>query len=126
MGFLKRLIGNEPTSSELLGKYNRKNIMEKVESFDTEIYLHNYSTNAIRIEIISVENKIFSFFGQLGNKKIEKMIFELQSYPEIGETKQVYRLAHFKSKTSNITLMIHNNSASLILSASNIIGFFNK
>ena len=126
MGFLKRLIGSEPTSSELLGKYNRKNIMEKVEYFDSEIYLHKYSTNAIRIEIISVENKIFSFFGQLGNKKIEKMIFELQSYPEIDETKQVYRLTHFKSKTSNIALMIHSNSASLIFSPTNIIGFFNK
>lgn len=126
MGFFKRMIGNEPISSELLGKYNRKNAMEKIEYFDSEIYLHKYSTNAIRIEIISVENNLHSFFGQLGNKKIEKMIFELQSYPEIDETKQVYKLTHFKSKTSNITLMIHDNSASLIFSPTNIIGFFNK
>ena len=120
------MIGSEPTESLLLGKYNRKNIMQKVAYFDTEIYLHKYSTNAIRIEIISVENNTFSFFGQLGNRKVEKTIYELQSYPEINGNDKVYRLTHFKSKTSNITLMIHSNSASLIFSPSNIIGFFNK
>lgn len=127
MGFLKRMIGNEPIESTLLGKYNKKNIMQKVEDYDTKIYLHKYSTDAIRIEIISIEKeRLYSFFGQLGSRKTEQALYDLKSYPKIDKDKQVYNLVHFKSKVYGIVLIVHNKSASLILSPNKIIGFFNE
>lgn len=121
------MIGSEPIESVLLGRYKRKQIMQKVEEFNTEIYLHKYRTNAFRIEIVSIEKEqLYSFFGQIGNRKIEKAIYDLKSYPTVEDNKEIYDLVHLKSKTYDVTLVIDSKSAFLMFSKTKIIKFFNK
>lgn len=120
MGFLKKFIGSEPTVSRFLGQYDKRtehnlNTPDRSEMLVTNFYLHTYSTNKFKIEIISErEVPSFSFFSDV-TPKIERRLFDLQSDPtneEGGITKFV--LAEPKVNLRGVVLLLSAESAVLI------------
>lgn len=132
MGFLKRLIGSEPTLTSLLGEFDIKSkhglgVEKSVEEILTRFYLHTYSTNVFRIEIQTIRKvPEFSFFSNVTPRQ-ETRLFDLSSHPtleERGVTK--YILADLKVKLQGVVLLISFDSAVLIFPSKDTYVFTKK
>lgn len=116
MGFFKRLIGNEPIKTELIGIYNnrvkiRSNIEEESKSLETKIYLHYYRGNSCRIQIRSerkpVAPEILSYFTSSLVPTIENITLDLQTYPKFLEGDITsYLLADLNKSIFDINLIM--------------------
>lgn len=129
MGFLKRLIGSEPTRTILLGQFDMKwehNLgkPKKEHKVETRFYLHSYATDAYRIEIVSIrEVPSFSFFSDV-TPRVENRLLDLECRPteeEGGIAK--FTLADLKVGMYGIVLLISRNNAVLIFPSKLTFGF---
>lgn len=129
MGFLKRLIGSEPTRTLLLGQFDMKwehNLgkPKKEHKVETRFYFHSYATDAYRIEIISIRDvPSFSFFSDV-TPRVEKRLLDLECRPteeEGGITK--FTLADLKAGMHGIVLLISLNNAVLIFPSKLTLSF---
>jgi hypothetical protein len=102
---------------KLLGEYNFKSIEEPKEFNDviTKIYLHTYSSNSYKIEIVSTPTAVFSFFGNISPPET-KEFYDLQSRAtEEKEGILKFKLANLKTGMFGIVLIHSENTSVLIL-----------
>ena len=142
MGWWKKMIGNEPIESHIIGNYTKrkennldfygdielsedsKNKYLSKRNIKSQIIAHKYSTDAYRIEFKSEMKYVFSFFGNVPSYHPRSYLFDVVAPLEQVRDLVRFQLSDLKNRKSGIILLANSNFAILSLSKDDGVEYY--